>query len=79
VETNASAGDIERAFGDKTQKAFVVNASDIAGNNFDLSINRYREVVYEEENYEDPRVILQRLKGLEKEILADLDELEGLL
>jgi type I restriction enzyme M protein len=36
-------------------------------------------VVYEEENYEDPRVILQRLKGLEKEILADLDELEGLL
>lgn len=79
VEANAIAADIERVFGDKTQKAFVVNASDIAGNKFDLSINRYKEVVYEEEEYEDPKVILQRLKGLEKEILADLDELEGML
>jgi type I restriction enzyme M protein len=29
--------------------------------------------------YEDPKVILKRLKDLEKEILADLDELEGML
>ena len=79
VEANASNEDLERAFGDKTQKAFVVNASDIAGNKFDLSINRYKEVVYEEEEYEDPKVILQRLKGLEKEILADLDKLEEML
>ena len=79
VEANASVENIERTFGDKTQKAFVVDASDIAGNKFDLSINRYKEVVYEEEEYEDPKVILQRLKGLEKEILADLDELEGML
>ena len=79
VEVNASAEDIERAFGDKTQKAFVVNASDIAGNKFDLSINRYKEVVHEEEEYENPKVILRRLKGLEHEILAGLDELEGML
>ena len=79
VEANARAEDIEQAFGDKTQKAFVVSASDIASNKFDLSINRYKEVVYEEEEYEDPKVILDRLKGLEKEILADLDELEGML
>jgi type I restriction enzyme M protein len=57
----------------------VVDASDIVGNKFDLSINRYKEVVYEEEEYEDPKVILQRLKGLESEILADLDALEAML
>tara|TARA_R110002110_G_scaffold207635_1_gene419796 strand:+ start:7037 stop:8638 length:1602 start_codon:yes stop_codon:yes gene_type:complete len=79
VEANASVETILQAFGDKTQKAFVVNASDIASNKYDLSINRYKEVVYEEEEYEDPKVVLQRLKGLEKEILADLDELEGML
>jgi len=79
VESNADAETFNQAFGDKTQKSFVVNASEIAGNKFDLSINRYKEVVYEEEEYEDPKVILGKLKSLEKEILADLDELEGML
>ncbi|MCB4439485.1 hypothetical protein LG212_04125 [Escherichia coli] len=41
--------------------------------------HRYKEVVYQAEEYEDPKVILKRLKDLEKEILADLDELEGML
>ena len=64
---------------DKTQKAFIVDAKDIADNKYDLSINRYKEVVYEEEEYEDPKVILKKLKDLEAEIMADLDELEGML
>lgn len=79
VLANAKAEEINEAFGDKKEKAFVVNAEDIAANKFDLSINRYREVVYEEEVYEEPKVILQKLKALEKEILGDLDELEGML
>ncbi|BCD99229.1 hypothetical protein [Marinagarivorans cellulosilyticus] len=64
---------------DKTQKAFVVDAADIKANKYDLSINRYKEVVYEEEVYEAPKVILKKLKDLEKEILQDLDELEAML
>lgn len=79
VEANAPAKEINKSFGDKTQKAFVVNAKDIADNKFDLSINRYKEVVYEEEQYDDPKKILKNLKALEKEIMADLDELEGML
>jgi len=79
VEANASADKIESAFGDKTQKAFVVDARAIADNKYDLSINRYKEVVYEEAQYEDPKLILQKLKVLEKEIMADLEELEGML
>ncbi|ROR70206.1 type I restriction enzyme M protein [Vibrio crassostreae] len=66
-------------FGDKTQKAFMVSAEDIKAQKYDLSINRYKEVVYEEEVYEDPKVILGKLKTLENEILADLNELEGML
>jgi type I restriction enzyme M protein len=79
LESNAEAEDIERAFGDKRRKAFVVNATDIASNKYDLSINRYREVVYEEEHFEDPKLILGRLKRLEQNILADLNELEVML
>jgi type I restriction enzyme M protein len=79
VESNISASSINTVFADKTKKAFVVPAEDIAANKFDLSINRYKQVVYQQEQYEDPKVILQKLKGLEQEILADLDELEGML
>lgn len=79
VEANAQEEEINKSFGDKTQKAFVVDAKDIASNKFDLSINRYKEVVYIEEEYEDPKVILGKLKALEKEIMADIDELEGML
>lgn len=79
VESNADAEAFNQAFGDKTQKAFVVDASEITGNKFDLSINRYKEVVYEEEEYEEPKVILGKLESLEKEIMADLEQLEGML
>jgi type I restriction enzyme M protein len=79
VETNAPEADIQQAFGDKKQKAFVVDAKDIVAQKFDLSINRYKEVVYAEQQYEDPKLILKKLKALESEIMADLDELEAML
>lgn len=79
VTGNISASTISTLFGDKRKKAFVVPAEDIAANKYDLSINRYKEVEYQQVQYEDPRVILRRLKGLEQEMLADLDELEGML
>lgn len=70
---------LDKEFGDKTQKAFVVSKQDIADNKYDLSINRYKEVVYAEETYEAPKVILKKLKALENDILKDLNELEGML
>ena len=79
MEANASDKRIEKAFGNKTRKVFVVNAADIANNKYDLSINRYKEVVYEEEEYEDPKVILKRLMALEEEIMGDLKDLEEML
>jgi type I restriction enzyme M protein len=64
---------------DKTQKAFLVDKDDIASNKYDLSINRYKEVVYEEETYDPPKEILKRLMDLESEIQQELKELEGML
>ncbi|MBD2070290.1 SAM-dependent DNA methyltransferase [Leptolyngbya sp. FACHB-671] len=60
-------------------KAFFVPKDEIAANSYDLSINRYKEVAYEEVQYEPPKVILQKLRSLEDEIRADLDALEELL
>ena len=64
---------------DRTQKAFVVPKADLKANKYDLSINRYKEVVYEEEVYDPPKEILGRLKALEVEIQKELGELEGML
>ncbi|PCI58517.1 MAG: N-6 DNA methylase [Gammaproteobacteria bacterium] len=64
---------------DKTQKAFWVSKDEIVSNKYDLSINRYKEVVYEEEKYDPPKEILGKLVELENEILADLKALEKML
>jgi type I restriction enzyme M protein len=56
-----------------------VPKADIAANGYDLSINRYKEVVYEAVQYDPPQVILQRLAALEEDIAAGQKELEELL
>lgn len=66
-------------FEDRTKKAFYVPKDEIVGNKYDLSINRYREIVYEEIEYDKPKDILTKLRDLENEILTDIDELESML
>ena len=66
-------------YGDRTKKHFMVPVEEIEECGFDLSINRYKEVVYEEVEYEAPKVIIGKLRALEKEIARDLKELEGML
>ena len=64
---------------DRTAKAFFVPKGDIVGQNYDLSLGRYKEVVHEEVKYDSPKVILGQLKKLEQEIAADLYALEAML
>ena len=61
---------------DRSDKAFFVSAKEIAENKFELAINRYKETVYQEEQYDPPKKILERMKDLEAEIMRDIDELE---
>jgi type I restriction enzyme M protein len=64
---------------DRTDKAFFVSADDIREANYDLSLNRYKKTVYEEEEYDPPKDILGRMKALNKEIDHDLAALQELL
>jgi type I restriction enzyme M protein len=68
-----------KKLGKRTGKWFQVPAEEIRGHKYDLSINRYKEVVYEAVEHDPPKVILGRLRALEEEILRDLSELEGML
>lgn len=53
--------------------------SEIKDNDYDLSVNRYKEVVYEAVEYDSPKVILKRLEKLEKEIAKGREELMEML
>lgn len=64
---------------DRTAKAFMVPVAEIVANKYDLSINRYKEIAYEEVVYDPPKKILDQLENLEKEIMSDLKELRGML
>jgi type I restriction enzyme M protein len=64
----------------RTDQSFCVPKEDIVANDYDLSINRYKEVIHEEIVYKDPKEIIAELMTLEDEIkqgLADLDAMLG--
>ena len=63
----------------KEDKWFWVDKEEISGNEYDLSINKYKEVEYEEVVYEKSEVILSKIEELEKSILQDIAELKGMV
>ncbi|HEY5125068.1 MAG TPA: SAM-dependent DNA methyltransferase, partial [Ignavibacteria bacterium] len=62
---------------DRKSKSFLIPLKEIEENNFDLSINRYKEIEYEQVKYEKPEMILKKINQLEKDILKDISELEN--
>lgn len=63
----------------RTDQSFLVPKSELADNDYDFSINRYKEVVYEAVEYDPPALILQRLADLEDEIVNGRIELKEML
>ena len=69
-------GEADRA---RTEQSFFVPVEDIVANDYDLSINKYKEVVYEPVEYEPTDVILGKIEAIEAEIQTELAELKKLL
>ena len=63
----------------RTAQSFCVPKADIAAQGYDLSLNRYKEVVHEEVEHRPPKEILAELAKLEEEIQQGMKELEGML
>ena len=64
---------------DRKANHFFVPAQEIRDASYDLSFNRFSEVEPDETVYEEPKVIIQRLKRLEDKIQREIAELEGIL
>lgn len=63
----------------RSEKSFFVSKEEIVNNNYDLSINKYKEVVQEKIDYDDPKTIYQQIIDMETEFNKQLSELEELL
>jgi type I restriction enzyme M protein len=63
----------------RTAQSFCVPKADIAAQDYDLSLNRYKEVVHEEVEHVPPKQIIAELKALEREIADGLAELERMV
>ena len=63
----------------RTDQSFCVPKADIEANDYDLSINRYKEIVYEQVEHRDPRDIIADIRALEAEIAQGLTDLEAML
>ncbi len=63
----------------RTGQSFTVSRANIAATDYDLSLNRYKEVVHEAAEHRPPKEIIGELLKLEHEIAAGLRELEGML
>lgn len=69
---------VDRAPAQRTDQSFCIPKADIVAQGYDLSLNRYKEVVHDETEHRAPVEIIADLEKLEVEIqqgLADLGDL----
>lgn len=63
----------------RTAQSFCVPKADLVAQGYDLSINRYKEVVHENLQHRPPLEILAELVGMEHEIERGMREMKDLL
>jgi type I restriction enzyme M protein len=64
---------------ERTEQSFCVPKADIAAQGYDLSLNRYKEIVHDEAEHRPPLEIIADLERLETEIQQGLADLRAML
>lgn len=70
------ASELERA---RTEQSFCVSKEDIVTQDYDLSLNRYKEAVRDEVEHRPPLEIIAEIERLESEIASGLADLKAML
>lgn len=63
----------------RTEQSFFVPVEEIIANDYDLSINKYKEVIYKKVEYDSSDVIINRIEQIEIQIQEEITELKKLL
>lgn len=74
--TSRDTTERERA---RTEQSFCVPKADIVAEGYDLSLNRYREIIHDETEHRAPLEIIADIEALESEIAKGLAELKAML
>ena len=64
---------------ERTAQSFCVPKAKIAEQGYDLSLNRYKELIHEEVEHRPPLEILAELRTIGQEILQGIEGLERML
>jgi len=59
----------------RQSNAFFVSKKELQDKNYDLSFNQYEDYVHEEEEYENPEIIIKSNLNLEKEIINGINSI----
>jgi type I restriction enzyme M protein len=62
----------------RKDQSFLVPKADIVANDYDLSINKYKEVERVKVKYEDPEIVLSRLEDLQSQVAEAMEEYKTL-
>jgi type I restriction enzyme M protein len=79
VATRWSGRDTTERDRTRTEQSFTVPKEEIAAQSYDLSLNRYKEIVHDDVEHRDPLDIIADLEQLEAEITTGLAELKAML
>jgi type I restriction enzyme M protein len=63
----------------RTEQSFCVPKADIAAQGYDLSLNRYKEIIHEQVEHRLPGDILDEIARIEAEINQGMSKLKGML
>lgn len=63
----------------RTEKSFFVSKQEIIDNDYDLSINKYKETEYVAVEYPPTEEIFEKIENIENEITAEMKKLKELL
>lgn len=63
----------------RTEQSFAVKREEIKAADYDLSLNRYKEVVHEHVEHQAPLQLIAEINSIEADIQAGLKQLEGML
>lgn len=63
----------------KKEQSFFVEKSEIVANDYDLSINKYKEIEYVPIKYPSSKEIMAKIEELDKQIAVEMAELKKLL
>lgn len=63
----------------RTEQSFTVPKAEIAEQGYDLSLNRYKEIVFEEVEYRSPEEIIAELEQTQKEISEHIEQLKKVI